>query len=104
MRIKIVYPPKAYPYMPYLAPFLLKGYVEQNSNHRVHCEDLNILYSNYLCGAEHLGDSLAFMKKANSREGQVKFEFLARYANVCRDALRDDRTFLYGNVEEIRKI
>jgi radical SAM superfamily enzyme YgiQ (UPF0313 family) len=42
VELNLIYPPKAYFYMPYLAPHLLQAHVEANSSHRATVSDLNI--------------------------------------------------------------
>ncbi len=41
-NLLLLYVPRAYPYMPYSASFVLKGHIEANSAHKVFCTDLNI--------------------------------------------------------------
>ena len=44
LRVLLIYPPRAYARMPYLAPYLLKGHIEKNSQHKVEICDLNLDY------------------------------------------------------------
>lgn len=41
-KLLLIFPPQAYPFMPYSAPYVLKGHVKKNSGHEVRCIDLNI--------------------------------------------------------------
>ncbi len=48
LKCLLIFPPRAYPFMPYLAPYALKGYVERHSKHSVTCVDLNVSFFHLL--------------------------------------------------------
>ncbi|ATU45457.1 hypothetical protein CS557_08220 [Acinetobacter junii] len=91
-KTAIIYPPLAYPYMPYMAPYLLKGYVEDNSEHTVDCIDLNIdfynelwkgnLFSNYEKEIVLLGNRKILLSELIALSGKTAF-----------DALRQQKTY-----------
>lgn len=61
MNLLLLYPPKAYAQMPPLAPYVLKGFIETASAHKVNTVDLNLRYHDYCWSGRLLEDYSASM-------------------------------------------
>lgn len=101
MKTIISYPPKeAYPYMPYLGPFLLKGYIEANSQHSVTTHDLNIEYYRFLWVTNFGTEAAMSLENCGKTQYALMAELLAEKGIESWKALRNYET--YHDVEAVR--
>jgi hypothetical protein len=102
----IIYPPKVYARIPYLAPFLLKGYIEKSSLHKVHCLDLNIRFHKSVwtgeifkySGQNQLTSSQISRIKIVKQWGSKAYETMRtqeNYDETVRKLLEDANEVLY---------
>lgn len=92
MDVAVVYPPRAYFYMPYMAPFLLKGHVEAVTAHRVTVRDLNIEYFARLWQGESNDLTTAFLDTGRRAEALLA-ELLEAEGSAAYAALRNRDTY-----------
>jgi hypothetical protein len=85
MRTALIYPPAAYGYMPYLAPFLLKGYLHAHTGHSAEAIDLNAQFHTYTRCSLYISD---FAPVRLERAGQLLRELVAHHAEPSFTALR----------------
>lgn len=93
LRVALCYPPAAYFFMPYLAPYLLKGYLGSVSIHKVWVHDLNIDYHLHTWG-EHFGAEGAVTLRAEARGEALRAELLALKGLESLKALRYSPTYI----------
>ena len=91
--VHLCYPPLAYPFMPYLAPFLLKGYLESRGDWQVTTQDLNIAFHLYLWSGD-FGQLAVSELEGRAARGQVLLaELIAERARSSWAALRSQSTY-----------
>ena len=90
MRIALVYPPSAYSYMPYLAPFLLQGYLHEKSSHTAKAIDLNAQFQEYTRSERYLSD---FADIELDRPGDLLRQLVRHHAQSSFDQLRRAETY-----------
>jgi anaerobic magnesium-protoporphyrin IX monomethyl ester cyclase len=100
LQVAIAYPPVAYPFMPYMAPFALKAYVEASSEHRVRTLDWNVEYHRYLWSAEFGAAAARELHRAGKTGSALIAELLAHSGAASWHALRDEVT--YGDLPAVR--
>lgn len=93
MRVTLCYPPVAYATMPYLAPFLLKGYLGEVHGRRADVHDLNIAYHRHVWSGAWATGAAGALAAAGDRGGALIAELLALRGEAAWAALRDDRSF-----------
>lgn len=103
LKVALIYPPKAYAYTPYLAPYYLKGYIESNSNHSLSCIDLNIAYHHYCWSG-------TFLKKhsetviALSKKDRLLAELIANEGLNSWGRLRSLVTYQSASYEKLKHL
>ncbi len=83
--------------MPYLAPWLLKGFIESSSQHRVDCIDLDVRYRKCVWTGEAF-DSLPAHLLSEGQLGQVSI--IKAWGPVAYAAMREQRIY----AEDCRKL
>lgn len=98
--VHLYYPPLAYPYMPYLAPYLLKGFLESAGRYRVTTHDLNIECHHHLWSGEIGRRMAASFRDRGDRANMLLAEAVAEHGAAAAAALRDEST--YADREAVR--
>ncbi len=93
MNIAIVVPPGGYFYTPYLAPYLLKGYLKASTRHRARVFDWNIRFELFRWGRDANQSFARTLHERADRTGALLAEMLAEHGLRSWKALRDDETF-----------
>lgn len=96
----MIYPPRAYPFMPYLAPFLLKGYLRSESRHLATVHDLNIEYHRLLWSDAFGTAAARLLFRAGKAADALLAELLAARGDAAVAALRTPST--YAQIEAVR--
>jgi hypothetical protein len=79
--------------MPYLAPYLLKGYIEQCTGDRATAHDLNISYQLHLWGSASATAAADYLARRGRRGGALVAELLAERGLASWSALRCSGTY-----------
>jgi hypothetical protein len=99
VKISLVYPPRAYYYMPYLAPFFLAGYLEAETAHTTEVVDLNIEYFHYLWSPEFAAEACSHLAAGNRAQALLT-EVVGAYGDAALRGLQDRATF--GSSPDVR--
>ena len=79
MHIALSYPPIAYPMMPYLAPFLLKGWLEAETAHTASVHDLNIEFHHFLWRGSFAETALETLVNSGRKKQALLAELLGAH-------------------------
>jgi len=93
VNILITYPPRAYFFMPYLAPYLLKGHLVAGGHHRVRTEDLNLEYARRLWSEDFAAAAARRLADRGERRSGLLADMVAHQGAAAYAALRDGTTF-----------
>lgn len=100
MKTTICYPPIAYATIPYLAPYLLKGYLSEYHSRIVNILDVNVQYHVYLWTRNWLNASIQ-PDLPGGRQRTLMAELLNAHGKQCWVSLRQSQTFL--DTQEVRR-
>jgi len=90
VRAALIYPPSTYFHMPYLAPFLLKGYLQSQTSHTAETIDLNAEFHSYTRSAAYIED---YSSVDLGRPGELIRQLVVAQAQKSFDALRRAETY-----------
>lgn len=93
MKLAMVVPPGGYFYTPYLAPYLLKGYLQASTAHRARVFDWNIRFELHRWGSDANQTFARLLHGGGDRVGALLAEMMAEHGLQSWRALRDESTF-----------
>lgn len=96
----LLYPPLAYPYMPYMASNLLKGYIEDSSSHTVDCVNLNGAYYQAVWSGKIFEETAADIS-AMGKKALLQRELITEWGPHSLEKLRSQRTYDDESVDHL---
>lgn len=96
----LLYPPLAYPYMPYMASNLLKGHIENSSHHTVDCVNLNGAYYQSVWTGK-IFDEMASDIFAMGKKALLQWELIKEWGPRSLEKLRSQHTYDSESVDHL---
>lgn len=98
MKTLLLNSPGGYPYMPYLAIPLLKGYVESISNHSIDQVDLNLEYNFYTWNSKNIQTIINKITHLDFNDAENLYyytlcEYLINNIDIAYKQLKDKDTY-----------
>jgi radical SAM superfamily enzyme YgiQ (UPF0313 family) len=90
VRAALIYPPSTYFHMPYLGPFLLKGYLQSQTTHTAETIDLNAEFHSHTRSPAYVEDHSSVDL---GRPGELIRQLVCAQAQESFDALRRVETY-----------